>query len=256
MRTLSVLFAILCTVPVINGQEKKESAVHGGRNIEQFAYPFKDFTYISPRYDRTTYDNNGFSESYYIRTVYTAKGRDHFRLDLPLGRSNMTDDGKVDFGLSDISLRFTQYAFELRHWFFGYALKAVFPTATFDALGAGKWQLHPGIGGNYFFGENDDKGSFLFAMEYRFSVAGDKNRDDVSMLAIIPNIDIWMPRWYLGYYATWSYNFITDYFDLPLDVEFGYFLTQRFVVAAEMILPLLKEAPYRNEFSIKLRYAF
>ncbi len=237
-------------------QEKKESSVvHGGRNIESFAYPFKDFMYISPRYDRTGYDNDGFFESYYVRSVYTLKGRDHFRLDLPVGRTNMTSDGTIDFGLSDISLRFTQYVFETGHWFWGYAAKAVFPTATSDALGGGKWQLHPSIGGNYFFGENDDKGSFLLAAEYRFSFAGDKNRDDISLLAFLPNIDIWRPRWYLGYYATWTYNLKTKYFDLPLDVEFGWFLTSKFVISAEMIVPLLKDAPYRYEFSGKLRYA-
>ncbi len=259
MRILFILFTTclsLFFVCSVNGQEKKETAVaHGGRNVESFAYPYKDFTYISPRYDRTGYDNSGFFESYYIRTVYTMKGRDHFRLDLPLGRSNLTPDGTVDFGLSDISLRFTQYVFETGHWFWGYAIKAVFPTATSDALGGGKWQLHPGVGGNYYFGENDDKGSITLAAEYRFSVAGDKDRDNISILAFIPNIDIWRPRWYLGYYATWTYNFQTDYFDLPLDVEFGYFLTSRFVISAEGIVPLLKNAPYNYEFSFKLRYA-
>ncbi len=246
-----------CLIEFIHGQDKKEPVVtHGGRNIEEFAYPFKDFTYISPRYDRTNYDNNGFYESYYIRSVYTLKMRNHFRFDLPLGRSNMTPDGKTNVGLSDISLRYTRYVFEIKHWFLGYAMQVVLPTATSDALGGGKWQLRPAIGGNYYFGENDDKGSILLAVEYRFSFAGDSDRDQVNILAFMPNIDIWRPRWYLGYYATWTYDFDTEYFDLPLDVEFGYSVTDKFVVSAEVIFPLLKEAPYRYEFSFKLRYAF
>ncbi len=252
-----VAFWLLCCLAVpANGQEDRDAvSAHGGRNVEVFAYPFKDFRYISPRYDRTGYDNGRYFENYYIRGLYTMKGRDHFRLDLPLARSNMTSDGSVDFGLSDISLRFTQYVFETGHWYWGYALKTVFPTAASDALGDGKWQLHPGIGGNYFFGENNDKGSFLLAAEFRFSFAGDTDRDDIRTLAFVPNIDIWRPRWYLGYYATWTYNLETEYFDLPLDVEFGWFLTSKLAASAEIIVPLLKDAPYRYEFSVKLRYA-
>ena len=252
---MRLIIVILLIVPVADLiAQKRDSLIGGGRGIENYPYPYKNFRYISPFYIRTNYGNRDFYENYNIRSVLTVKGHDHFRLDLPLARTNMTSDGRVDFGLDDISFRFTQYLFRIKHLFLGYKIGAVFPTATSGSMGTGKWQLQPGIGGAYFFGPKDDKGSVLFAVEYRFSVAGDQNRDDINILAIIPNIDIWRKKWYLGYYATWTYNFDTEKFDLPLDVEFGYHICHNLVIATEFIYPLIKDVTYNNSIAFKLRY--
>ncbi len=223
-----------------------------GRAAEAFPYPLRDFTYISPRYDHTSYSGgNGYFNSYYIRAVYTAQGKFHFRADLPLANTNTPENV---FGLADASVRFTHIVKSVGQVFLGYKVRAVFPTATSDYLGSGKWQLHPGIGGIYFM--NNSKGSVSFGVEYRFSYAGQSDRERVNVLGINPNFDFWFPKWYIGYYPSWTYNLDTYKWDIPLDIEAGYFIFPRFLLAAEVILPLVRHSSYDYEFALKFRYSF
>lgn len=227
--------------------------IDNGRVVEIFPYPLRKFAYISPRYDRLNLENDLFVESYYTRLLVTSKGNLHLRLDLPLGRTNATDDGSIDFGLQDIAFRFTQLLGRAENVFFGYYVRFYFPTATQESLGSGKFQADPGWGFAYFF--PGLKGSVMFAVDYRFSYAGDRSRPDISVLGIAPNIDYWGKRWYIGYYPTYTYDFNKDVFDFPLDVEAGYFLTSRIVLSAEYIQPLLSNRTYENEFTLKLRFS-
>ncbi len=229
-----------------------------GRAVEYLPYPYKNLLFTSPRFDRQNQLNGNYFNTYLLRTVFTYKGKSHFRLDLPLANSNIS--GKDVFGMSDMNIRYV-YAVPLSksnsRLYGGISGEAVFPTATDKSLGAGKWQMWPGFGVFYFRGEGKNTtGTMSLMVEYRFSYAGPKDRTDVKILAAAPNIDWWFKKGYIGYYATWTYNFENEILDIPLDVEAGYFLTSRLVVSAEFIQPLLKKRTYNNEYGLKLRYNF
>jgi hypothetical protein len=139
--------------------------------------------------------------------------------------------------------------------YLGYGAELVAPSATDESLGAGKWQLRPHAGMIRFFGTPDNvTGTALLSVEYRFGFAGSDSRQKINTLAVAPNIDYWTKKWYLGYYATWTYDFENDLLDIPLDVEFGYGIASNWVLSAEYILPLLADRTYKNEFAVKLKY--
>ncbi len=228
-----------------------QDRVHG-RAAELIAYPFKRFNAISPRFDHQNRGNDTYFNTYYVRGIFTRKGLQHFRIDIPLASTNATKDGSTSFGLSDASIRFTQIITTIKNTYLGAAGKIVFPTATDPVLGAGKFQAHPGIGGIYFFPKN--KGSVFFSTEYRFSFAGQKDMPGIKILALAPNIDYWGKKFYAGYYATWTYDFNAGRWDIPLDVEVGYFIAKHIVLSAEYILPLINNETYVNEYALKLRF--
>lgn len=224
-----------------------------GRNAEEIPYPFRHFSFISPRYSRLYLGDHQFSESYFVRTLVSLKGRIHLRLDVPVVRTNTTSDGKVISGLGDVTFKVIKTFAQKGSTFFGGALLGTFPTASHTETGSGKYQLDPQVGGFYIFPK--ESGSVVLALDYNFSYAGHASRNDISVLGIMPNIDWWGKRAYAGYYPVWTYNFKTKQWDIPLDIEAGYMVVKKFYVSAEWIYPLLKDKTYLQMFIIKLRYA-
>ncbi len=222
-----------------------------GRSAETFPYPYEHFSFVQPRYDRLNLKYGDYLNSYIIRATKTFPRASHLRFEIPTA-----DNGDV-FGLADIKVRYVQASSMKNNLYVAYGAEMTFPTATDEALGAGKWQARPELGVVYFLGQPDKViGSVILGVDYRFDYAGQSNRDHISVLGIIPNIDYWGDKWYVGYYATWTYDFKSEIFDLPLDIELGYTFIPQFTFALEYIQPLLKERTYNNEFAIKLRYMF
>ncbi len=244
---LALLFFLPATVLNVSAQSGRTY----GRTIESFPYPYNHFTFIQPRYDRLNLKNDAYLNSYILRATKTFDNFSHLRLEVPTA-----DNGDV-FGLSDVKVRYIHSSPVHDKFFAGYGAELTFPTATDEALGAGKWQVRPEVGMVYFMGEpNHVLGSITLGVDYRFDYAGPSDRDHISVLGIVPNIDYWGKNWYIGYYATWTYDFNTEIFDLPLDVEFGYSILPPLTLSIEYIQPLIKERTYNNEFAIKLRYMF
>ena len=79
---------------------------------------------------------------------------------------------------------------------FSYGFSAQFPTAHDDSLGSGKWSVGPAIEYEY------ERGRFFaaFVALQLWSVAGDDNRKDVSMLMVKPMVTYELDnRWKLIY---------------------------------------------------------
>lgn len=243
---------LLCTCYFLSGKNCYGQEEIKGRAAELIAYPFRNFNLISPRFDRINYGNGDYFNSYIVRGIFTKKTTHHFRIDIPMASTNIDSDGKTVFGLSDISFRYTQVLGRINNIFYGAACKVVLPTASQSELGGGKFQAHPSIGGIYFFPHQ--KGSVFFSAEYRFSFAGQEDKPGIKVLAISPNIDYWGKKFYAGYYASWTYDFNASKWDIPIDVEAGYFIIKNIALSAEYILPLLNNATYVNEYAIKLRF--
>ncbi len=235
-------------------QDKKDSINFEIPHLEEFAYPFSDLNYVSPRFDRVNQNNGGYYNTYLLRTVLTIPNIPlHFRIDLPFATNN--NSGKSTTGLSDISLRSVFVFRQVKRWLTGAALRLIIPTASSPQLGAGSWQLNPAYG--FIKILPNSKGSFGLSTDYRFSLGHNKyNNPNISVLGIAPSIDYWGKNSYLGYYPTYTYNFITKTWSFPLDVEFGYQFMSHWWASFEYIVPLEKNKPFKEEFGIKLRHNF
>ncbi len=255
MKTIiSFIFAITVLFPSISIAQTRTY----GRNIELYSYPYKELFFVSPRFDRQNQKYGNYYDTYLLRTVLTLDQTYHFRVDLPFASSNAS--GENQFGFADMNIKFmhTIPTHKMNNRLYGaYGFEMVLPTASHENLGSGKWQLWPGLGLIYFKGEGENTtGTYSLSFEYRFSFAGDKDRPDIKILAWAPNVDWWFKKWYVGYYATWTYDLENEILDIPVDIEVGYNIVSSLVLSVEFIQPLLKNRSYNNEFGIKLRYNF
>ncbi len=251
----SVFFFIFCLIVPDAGTYAQTTERAHGRGIEFFPYPFTQMFYFQPRFDRVNYDDGTYFNSYILRGFSTYWNRMHFRVEVPLANTNTS--GENVFGLSDINVRVVRAHPLHKRLYFGYGLQLVMNTATDESLGGGKWDLRPGIGAIFFRGTPEDvNGTVMLSFEYRMTLAKEYGRTPANVLATAPNVDWWFKKWYIGYYATWTYDFETEIFDLPVDVEAGYFITPNLVASVEFIQPIIDKVAYKNELAVKLRYSF
>ncbi|MFT4562327.1 MAG: hypothetical protein ACI9BW_002071, partial [Gammaproteobacteria bacterium] len=76
---------------------------------------------------------------------------------------------------------------------FGFGLRAIFPVATQDQFGTGKYSLVP-IGFASYFPDWLPKGSFLgLGIRNEFGFGGDDDRDDIFELQLVPIVNIRLP---------------------------------------------------------------
>jgi len=223
-----------------------------GRSGEVIAYPFRNFNFINPQFDRVNKADGSYFNTYLTRVVVTTESKNHFRVDLPFASTNATADHSTVFGFSDMDLRYTRILGRGRNTFWGASAQIYLPTASNEALGSGICQLRTGLGGIYLFPRS--RGSIFLSGEYRFSIHKE-GKANVSVFAWSPNCDYWFKKGYVGYYATWTYDFRAGRLDIPLDVEAGYPVFKNIVASFEYILPLTSVgASYNNELTGKLRF--
>jgi hypothetical protein len=80
-----------------------------------------------------------------------------------------------EFGIGDLNLR-GRYQHRMDRWTFIAGAEAVFPIATDDTLGSGKFQLNPSAVAVYAF----SKQTFAaMVAKHSFSIAGESDRDDI-----------------------------------------------------------------------------
>lgn len=109
----------------------------------------------------------------------TGRGRARLILELPFAVTDVTGD--TDGGLADLTVRYGQILSLDRRKAFAAGLGLVVPTATADALGAGKWSLEPSASVILFLSRE-----WIFAPSFKqtVSIAGDSSRADVNLSAL------------------------------------------------------------------------
>lgn len=251
MRSLILLIVLLFSLSLFAQQQNNRVK---GRSVDAFPYPYTHFTFIQPRFDHQDQKYGDYLNSYVIRGTKTFQNFNHLRIELPFASTNV---GHQVFGLSDIKARLLHSTPVYHHLYVAYGAELTLPTATDVHLGSGKWQGRPEVGIIHFIGTPDNIiGTVSFGVDYRFDFAGPSDRAKISVLGMAPNIDYWGKQWYVGYYATWTYDFESEILDIPLDFEVGYSLNAQWTLSAEYIQPLVSKRTYNNEYAIKLRYLF
>jgi|OpeIllAssembly_1097287.scaffolds.fasta_scaffold79989_2 hypothetical protein len=106
----------------------------------------------------------------------------------------VTDSPSGESGLSDLVL-FDLIKFEKSWGRWGVGPVLLAPTATEDAIGAGKWAIGPAVG----FVARSDKLMWGLFNQNLFSFAGDSDREDVNVSILQPILNYSLPnKWSVG----------------------------------------------------------
>lgn len=127
-----------------------------------------------------------------------------FGMEVPLARFESPTQHKNGLGDITLSLAMGRYN-EGQTWSYGAVLEGIFPTATADELGTGKWQFSPSVYGVY-----SPSVNWFFALGYKqyWSIMGDGGRDNINnarirgAVAYLSDSQWWVlldPRYYIDY---------------------------------------------------------
>jgi hypothetical protein len=164
LRCLSLTSLLAATLQAQSG-EVEVKGVNPADNLTKFEILPK-FTMIDSGSDTSIFTST-FKYDRAIQGIYG------LNFDLPFAtfESPLGDDT----GIGDFNLR-TRYQHRDGPFTYIAGLEAVFPTASHDTLGSGKYQINPVLAGVYAFSAQ----TFLaVSAKHLFSVAGESDRDDV-----------------------------------------------------------------------------
>jgi hypothetical protein len=140
---------------------------------------------------------------------------------------------------------------------FGFGLRTIFPTATQDQFGTGKYRLVP-IGVVLHFPSWLPPGSFVgLGVRNEIGFAGDDDRDDIHELQIVPLVNIRLSgKSFIGFFPTirrdWKNN--NDFF-FPFDMEIGRAIGRGKVGSLRFQTPMI-DSRDRYDWSLEARVTF
>ncbi|HCU90700.1 MAG TPA: hypothetical protein DGR97_12190 [Gammaproteobacteria bacterium] len=140
---------------------------------------------------------------------------------------------------------------------FGFGLRAIFPTATQDQLGSGKYSLVP-IGVVLHFPTWLASGSFIgVGVRNQVGFGGDKDRKDINELQIAPIVNIRLPRKsFVSFFPTirrdWKNQ--NDVF-VPFDLAFGRAIGRGKIGSLRLQVPLI-DKQNRYDWTLEARVTF
>jgi hypothetical protein len=185
------------------------------------------------------------------------------RLEMPfvlndkMSASNLKADTR--FGPGDLLFQTALIETVTERFAWGGGGRVVFPTASQDQFGTGKYQLLPILGARCMLPELSP-GSFAEVVaRYDFDLAGSSVRSHVSKFQLGPTLSVALPeRWFFTLYPSQDIvvNLIggSKWF-LPADFSVGRNLSERAVVSLEVSVPIVKEFVL-YEFKLQARVGF
>lgn len=191
----------------------------------------------------------------------------YYRMDVPLtasdaaGRDNPSGD-TYEFGFGDFLTQFIYVPpFEVSEdlpWdAFGFGAQLLWPTASKSILGSEKYQVAPLIGAKWNLPQISKGSWFTPAFRYFFDYAdygNGRNRDDISELAIQPQVYINTKEWGwpVDFVHFWAGQDIRINYEsggtkssgdmfVPFDVMFGKMLNKSTLVSVEFAAPIVND---------------
>jgi hypothetical protein len=237
-----------------------------------------DFTPPLTRVDvRLQYQNSPPSDNdnYYITTLRVDKPIRVSkawslvtRLDLPLLITDAmgTDDrnGDYKFGLGDILVQGLFINKLTQRFAWGFGTQLIFPTATKEQMGDGKYEVLPTAVFRVTTPEIT-KGSWVaLLVRYGLSFAGDDDRADIKEIQFAPTYNLSLPHsWFVALYPSSDIRYNlgdqkagdTGRWFVPLDLMVGKMLSQSIIGSVEVGFPIINEYPL-YDFKIEGRLGF
>lgn len=190
------------------------------------------------------------------------------RLDVPLflteAVSTDNPDGDYEFGLGDLLVQglLINALTERFAWAFGAQL--IFPSASQDQMGGGKWRIVPTVGARYSLPEITNGSWFAGLVRYDVSYAGEEDRRSISELQLAPILYIQLPDlWFVNLYPSSDirYNFgskrpgDSGRWFFPFNFMVGKMLTRSIVASVEIGVPIVDDYEV-YDFKLEARIGF
>jgi hypothetical protein len=184
------------------------------------------------------------------------------RTDVPLVWSNVptsdNPEGHGQFGLGDLLLQGSySHALDAR-WAVAVGVRTILPTASEDALGAGKWQIAPSIDVRASLPEVS-VGSYVSLTVRQFSsVAGDPSRRNVRNTSILPALNLSLPKqWYVLFNPNIQYNLNSEKWFVPLNATVGKKFGAKWMLSFEYNYGLVMNDPrYKQYVDFRIGYFY
>jgi len=245
---------------------------------EEEPYNGQDPTRPVTRFDvRYQYQNApaATSDNLQIITLRADKGFDlgrgwtlATRVDAPMLSSELAsrDNPRAEphFGAGDLLvqgllIKAGSYSFA---WAFG--AQAIFPTASEDGMGGGKYRLVPTLGAGWRTPSLGADAWFAGLFRYDFDVSGKDDRRHISELQFAPMLNVPLPqRWFVNLYPSTDirYNLMaerpgdTGKWFVPFNFMIGRMLNRTTVASVELGIPIVND--YRvYDFKMETRVGF
>jgi hypothetical protein len=253
------LFLVLCWMgPGIFAQDKTEE-VNTGQDLTK---PLSRFD-IRYQYQHTTgnYDTNLMTLRLDAPVKLESGWLLSTRFDLPLVRNDIPSrdnpNGDYESGAGDLLTQFFLISPPQGRWAYAVGAQLIWPTASQDQMGTGKYQLAPSVATVYY-PEAWSKGSFvgLLLRDY-FDYAGDDDRADIHEMSIQPLFNYNLPeRWFLGINPDIRVNWEQDnQWFVPFNVTLGKLINKSTVMSVEFNTPIVNDYD-RYDWQIEFRIGF
>jgi hypothetical protein len=185
----------------------------------------------------------------------------NIRFDMPFVANDVPSrdnpSSEWDFGTGEFLAQGLLIAPPEGKFTYGVGLQAIFPTASQDQFGSGRYQIAPTVGGVYQLPEIS-RGSFAgLLVRNFFDVDGFDDRNEVNELSIQPLFNIALPD---RTFLTFQPDLRIDWEDsaavfLPFDVTIGKRVGKSTVISVELQAPLVSDQD-RFEFKAEFRMGF
>lgn len=172
------------------------------------------------------------------------------RFDLPLVLTDRPSpdnpDGDSQFGSGDFLSQFffiTPPQGQSKRFRLGLGAQLLWPTASHDEMGTGKYQGAPSIFGLYFTPELG-RGSFAgLVLRDFFSYAGDDARRDIHELSVQPGLSVNLPRqWFVSLFPDVRINWEDDAKAfVPFDLELGKIIAGNVITSVTLDVPIVDD---------------
>lgn len=182
------------------------------------------------------------------------------RFDMPIVHSDSISSdnpsGDDEIGSGDVLSQFLLISPHQGNWKYGFGMRLLWPTASQDQMGSGKYQMAPGFGINYYPDRWSD-GSFLgIRFQEFFDYAGDDNRSDIHQTSIKPGFSYNLQNnWFVSSFPDIRINWEqdNDWF-VPLNLKVGRKIDKR-VVSIEFNTPIINGYD-RYDWQVEFQFGF
>ena len=186
------------------------------------------------------------------------------RFDLPFAYTDVpsTDNsnGDKESGVSDSLIQVLMVApMAGREWTWAYGFQALFPTATHDEMGTGRFQFAPTWGAKVNTPALGKGAWAALLIKNYLDVGGDGDRADVNQLSIQPVLNINLPkRWFVTLAPDMRVNWEDNgSWFIPFDVTIGKMLNRTTVCSVEYKTPIHDDYEiYDHEVEARIGFFF